>query len=426
MTGSNGHRSLLTASSIYLVSNAANALIPFALLPILTRALGPTQYGEVAMFQTFLAVLSTMTGLSLHGAAGRKYFDLPDDPLEMRYYIGACFQLLAASSLVILAAVSVWQHELSAFLGIRPRWIVWAVFASAAGFIMQMRMTQWQVRKQALRYGAIQVSQSVLNMSVSVLLVVGMRRGADGRIEAMLCVPIALAVLGLVFLWRDGLLGMAWRPHYLREALRFGVPLVPHVGGLLLLSIVDRVAVNSLLGLAQAGIYMVAVQVAMGLALVFDSVNSAYVPWLYERLQRNLEPEKRQIVRYTYWYFGSALAAAVLAFIVGPAFVTLIAGAEYAEAGRVVGWLALGHAFAGMYLMVTNYVFYSRRTGLLSLATISSGLLGLALLWPLTRLYGLMGTAVSFAAAMLVRFMLTWWVAQRRHPMPWLTFSPES
>lgn len=413
---------MFSASAVYLSSNTLNALIPFALLPILTRALGPTQYGEVAMFQTVLTALVAVTGLSLQGAAGRKYYDFSDDTGDLKYYIGACFQLLAASTAVVLLVVAIFRHQLATWLGIETRWLPWAVAGSAATFIVQMRMTQWQMRKQPVNYGIMQVSQSLLNMGASVFLVVVLLRGAAGRIEAIIGVPMLMAAASLWLLHRDGLLGASWRPEFIREAASYGVPLLPHVVGLLLLSSFDRIIVNSELGVAQAGVYMVAVQLAMGLALLFDSVNNSYVPWLFERLTRDAEHEKRQIVRWSYVYFAFALACAGVAFLIGPAAVRMIAGVRYAEAGKAIGWLALGQAFAGMYLVVTNYIFYSKRTGVLSLTTIASGLLTVAALPYMTRHHGLSGAAWVFAGGMFVRFVLTWWVANLRHPMPW--FNP--
>jgi Na+-driven multidrug efflux pump len=78
-----------------------------------------------------------------------------------------------------------------------------------------------------------------------------------------------------------------------------------------------------------------------------------------------------------------------------------------------------------MYLMLTNYVFFSKRTGLLSLASISSGALMLWLLPVFTKSHGITGAAMAFAAGMFVRFVLTWWLAQVRHPMPWFEFRSE-
>jgi hypothetical protein len=38
----------------------------------------------------------------------------------------------------------------------------------------------------------------------------------------------------------------------------------------------------------------------------------------------------------------------------------------------------------------------------------------------LVRAIGLEGVAIAFAAVMGARFLLTWALAQRLHPMPWL------
>lgn len=76
--------------------------------------------------------------------------------------------------------------------------------------------------------------------------------------------------------------------------------------------------INTKLGLADTGVYMVAVQLAGALALIFDAISKAYVPWLFERLNRNDPEEKRQIVRYTYVWLVLILFGAALAFIIGP------------------------------------------------------------------------------------------------------------
>src|SRR5690606_5953064 len=105
-----------------------------------------------------------------------------------------------------------------------------------------------------------------------------------------------------------------------------------------------------------------------------------YVPWLFEKLKENDLQQKKKIVRYTYLWYLVIMIGAIAGFFVGPLVVRLVAGQGYEQAGEIIGWLLLGQAFGGMYLMVTNYIFYSKRTGLLSAATITSGLLNLLLL----------------------------------------------
>lgn len=418
--------SLLTGSATYLFSNILNAAIPFALLPILTRYLNPTEYGEVAMFQTLVAGLAAFTGLSAQGAANRKYFDYGYESTELKDYISACMQILLASSLLIFFVLLIFKKEFSAWLGLSNGWILMATATSAAVFIANIRMGQWQVRKKAIKYSVFQVSQSVSNVILSLYLVVLLRHGADGRIFAQAWVPIFFAGIALIYLQRDKLINLSWHPEFIKEALSFGVPLIPHVAGIFLLNFIDRIIINSKLGLAQTGIYMVAVQLTMAMGIIFDAFNKAYVPWLFERLARNNEFEKQEIVKNTYLYFLGALIMAGIAFMAGPYIVSVIAGDKYRQAGEVIGWLALGQAFNGMYLMVTNYIFYSKKTGLLAGATISSGLINLLLMLSLIKILNLQGAAIAFAISMLVRFLLTWFVAQQKHPMPWLCFKKNS
>jgi O-antigen/teichoic acid export membrane protein len=412
----------LSSSAIYLFSNVLAAAIPFALLPILTRFLTPAEYGQVAIFQTMVAGLGAFLGIGAHGCAGIKYYDDDISKNELRYFIGNCFIVLAATSALALVVALIFRRVLSDWLAVGTHLILLSVMVASAVFVTNMRMGQWQVRKQAASYGAFQVSQSLLNILLSLVLVVYLHQGAAGRIWVLSTMPLGYAAVALYLLRRDRLVGFAWRSDHVREIVAFGVPLIPHTVGFFLLSSVDRFVINSRLGLAQVGMYMVAVQLVSAMGLVFDAINNAYVPWLFERLKRDEHKEKLQIVRWTYSYCLALLGVVGLAFLIGPPVLMFIAGEKYSPAGEVIGWLALGQAFNGMYLMVTNYIFYSKRTGLLSLSTISSGLINVGLLLVLIPFMGLKGAAIGFAISMGIKFVLTWYIAQLRHPMPWFEF----
>lgn len=411
---------LLKNSAIYLLSNILNAAIPFFLLPVLTRYLTPAEYGVVAMFQVLLVFLAAFTGLSVHGAANRKYFD-QDEGVNLPVYIGNCVLILAASTFLALLIVWLFRAPLAGLTGLPGSWLLAAVLVSGASFLVQLLLGQWQVRARSRPYGVFQVSQSLVNLLLSLLLVVGLGWGWGGRLWGQSLAVLGFGLAALVLLYTTGQLRVRWRPDYLRGALLFGAALIPHVVGLAMLNALDRVIIQQHLGLEQTGIYMVAVQLGMAMVIVADAVNKAYVPWLYARLKADDPRVKRRIVSGTYLYFAAAQLAALGVALVAPWFVPWFAGPEYAEAGRVLGWLALGQAFNGMYLMVTNYIFYSQRMMKLSLVTVVSGALDLALVYLLVESHGIVGAAVAFAIAMGFRFVMTWVVAQRLHPMPWFS-----
>lgn len=415
--------SFVGGAGIYLFSNILNAVIPFILLPILTRYLSPEEYGEVAMFQTLLGALGAFVGMTFVGAANRKFYDSNLEKNELAEFIGSCVQLISISAVVVFSVFFLFRSNFSEWLSLKPSYVLFAVVVSFCTVIIALRLGQWQVQKKAIDYGALQISQSLLNMLLSLLLVVALLKGAAGRIDAQIVTGLVFVLIAFILLKKDGLLKVTvWRKEYLAEALRFGVPLMPHLAGGFLLNSVDRFVINDELGLAEAGIYMVAVQLTAAVGIVFDAINKAYVPWLFERLKADVHKEKQKIVKLTYLWFLCIILGVVLAFFIGPWLVVFIAGEQYAQAGEVVGWLALGQGFQGMYLMVTNYIFFSKKTGLLSVASIASGLLNLILLIVLVRILGLQGAAMAFALSMGVRFVLTWWVAHKRHSMPWFTF----
>ncbi|WP_417663663.1 lipopolysaccharide biosynthesis protein [Pseudidiomarina donghaiensis] len=412
--------SFVGGAGIYLFSNILNATIPFILLPILTRYLSPAEYGEVAMFQTLLGVLGAFVGTTFVGSAIRKYYDDNLSKSEYAEFVGTSVQLVSLFSLIVFFLFFSFQTQFSEWLGIREKYVLYAVLVSFCTVIVRLRLGQWQVKKQALKYGALQVSQSFVNALLSLLLVVVFLKGPSGRIDAQIVSSIVFLVLSIYLLKKDKLFKIfIWRRDQQTEILKYGIPLFPHVAGAFLLTSADRFVINQEIGLAEAGIYMVAIQLTGAASIVFDAINKAYIPWLFERLKRNIHSEKKKIVQFTYFWFLLIFLGCIVVFLLGPRLVTLIAGEGYSQAGEVIGLLALGQGFQGMYLMVTNYIIYSKKTGLLSAASIATGLLNLALLIVFVRTLGLLGAALAFAISMGIRFLLVWWLASRCYSMPW-------
>jgi hypothetical protein len=207
--------------------------------------------------------------------------------------------IVVLSTLAVLALIVMVHEPLAQWLGLRTRWVFAAVLVSAGLVIVNLRLGQWQVAGtgQALRCDAGRADAGEHGVLAAVRRRAHARRG--GRIGAQVLVVPECAVIALVLLRRDRLLSLRWRREDVREALAFGVPLVPHVAGLFVLNAADRLVINKDLGLAQAGIYMVAVQITMAMAIVFDAINRAYVPWLFARLAEDDPADKRTIVRGT-------------------------------------------------------------------------------------------------------------------------------
>lgn len=83
---------LIRSASIYTLTNVINKAIPFLLLPILTRYLTPEDYGIVSMFGVLVSLVTPFTGLSIHGAIARMYYEI--DSVDIKAYITNCLLIL--------------------------------------------------------------------------------------------------------------------------------------------------------------------------------------------------------------------------------------------------------------------------------------------------------------------------------------------
>lgn len=405
---------------IYGTGNVIAAAVPFLLLPILTRVLSAEQYGVVSMFAALLLMLTTFVTLNGHAGIPVRVFDAGPGASTISRYIGSCLLLLAVSSFCVLALVWLFKTPLASLTSLPEAWVLGAVFAAVANGIAQIRLSMWIGQGRAASYAIFQVTRTVLEFMLALYLVLMLLGGAEGRLWSQV---LALAVFSIVAIFSLARNSLIARPdaENLGDAIAFGAPLVPHTIGLFLLSAADRLVINHLLGVEQVGIYTVAVQIGLGFALFLDAANRALVPWLYAQLRAG-DPERlRMIVNYTWAGFATLLLLAGAIALLSSWITDIIAGEAFRAAAAPLAWIALGQAFHGMYLLVTNYSFYAKRTGHLALSTLFSGLFGVSLVYLLADTWGIIGASIAFAGAMFVKFIFTWWLSSRAYPMPWFT-----
>lgn len=410
-------RSIVRPALIYVLANGLTAGIPLLLLPLFTRVLSPEDYGRIAMFAVVVQLLGAITGLSVHGAISVRFFDGPRT--DFPRFVASCLAVLAASSLAVLALVVVLLPVLEAFTKLPGLWLAIAVLVSGANFVVQSQLAIYQSAEQPVRFGVLRFTQAAADLGLSLLLVISLGMGWQGRTIGSTLGALLAAGLALIMMWRGGWLRFPASPTYVSQALQFGLPLVPHAIGGLLIASVDRFMIGNILDLGSAGIYLVAIQIGLILNLMTDAGNRAFAPWLMRSLAMSDPERDLSVVRLTYVGFTVLLGAGLLMGLIAPPLLNVLVGSEFRAAGSVVIYITLGQAFGGMYYLVTNYVFFAKRTGQLAVVSLGSGLLNIGLSYLLLTTRGLEGAAQAFLCAQAALFLGTWWLAARAHPMPW-------
>jgi len=413
--------SLLKNSSIYTITNVLNSSIPFLLIPVLTRYLAPDEYGVANMFVVLYSFYAPFVGLSVHGLVQVKYFKR--ESVDLPVFIANAIYLLIVSSVCCFIITFLFSHKISTIAGFPENWLYVVIVFSFLQFIYMTVLRLIQSQQKPFHYGIYQISITIINFTLSLVFVVLWRMGWEGRVMGQFLAMVISAVYAIYFLLKNNLLRLKYNKVYFIEALKYGLPLIPHSFGAIVISMADRFFIVKYCGMAANGIYSLGFQISLVIMYLQDAFNNAFVPYLMSNLKRNSFEIKRKIVRYTYLYFIGILVITVLFYYAVSIFFPYFVGDKYNDSLPFVIWISLGFAFNGMYKMVVNYIFFEEKTKYLAYITFTTAILNIVLDYLLISnpSIGMKGAAYANCLSWFVCFVLTWIVSNKVYKMPWFS-----
>ncbi|MDD5039764.1 MAG: oligosaccharide flippase family protein [Patescibacteria group bacterium] len=415
---------LFKHSLIYIATNIINAAIPFLILPILTRLLTPSDYGIVSMLQIAESVLIVLVGLNTHNAITVNYYKI--DKEQLRIYIGNVLLILITSLMIIFIGIYTFLPILNHYLQIPDKWLLVIVVVAFFQFLITVNLVLWRVEQKPIPYGIMQISTTLLNIALSLMFVIAFHWQWQGRILGIVFSTIIFGIISLYIFYNRKYLKISINLKYIKDALKIGVPLIPHSLAGLINTWIDRIFITIMLGISFTGLYTVGYQVGMVILLIATSFNNAWVPFLFQKLKENNFLTKIKIVKFTYVYFIGIIALSLILGFIAPYIFSIFVGPKFQTASKFVIWVALGYAFNGMYYMITNYIFYAKKTYILACVTFSSAIINIALNYYLIKVNGALGAAQATAISYFIVFLAVWILSARTYKMPWKLWKVKS
>jgi len=403
---------------IYVGFEVLNKSLPFILLPILTHYISPTGFGLIANFNALYGVLAVLVGLSIHGAVNVAYVKYGKS--EISAYVFNSFIILTASLFVILFVSFIFSNTYKQFSNLPIYWLYIGVFSAAMQFVTSINLVLWQAEKRALNYGAYQLLQTLFNFSLSVWLVIIVTMGWEGRLYAQNISVICFAVISLIIIYKRNYLSANVNTKYIIDALKYGVPLIPHsLSGWIFMGF-NILLITAVLGEDKAGIYSVAMQFALMMNIIVNALNRAIQPFFYERLKDIDNVKKATLVKYVYLGFITMIIIGILVTLLTSVIIRFFVDDLYHNANTYLPYLIFSAVFNGFYLLVVKFIFYINKTYHITIATFISAVSHIVISILLINIIGLLGVAIATLISSLISFIVTWYISSRVFPMPWL------
>ena len=133
-------------------------------------------------------------------------------------------------------------------------------------------MVLFRLEDKPYRFAKLQIIQTLLNISLVVLLVIILRWGAVGKICATVFSLVIMALFHLYLLIKRRYIVRILDKVSLKVLLKFGIPLLPHSLSFWIKSGMDKVLLTNFCGLSINGLY----SMAMSLGAIFSIFTTAF------------------------------------------------------------------------------------------------------------------------------------------------------
>ena len=408
---------LFKGFAIYLSSSVINKAIPFLLLPVLTKYLSPKEYGILAIYQVMISFVTPLVGMNMHNNISRNFFSQTKEFIAK--IVSNMLLVLTGAVMIILLLTAIYLLAGGSHFSIPERWIYALPLIAYMSALNVFNLTILRNRKHALEYGGFEISKTLLDLLLTILLVVIYGFNWEGRTSGILISTILIGLFSTYRIWKSGYLLFEIDVLKIKEILKISLPLIPHAIGGVILTLGDRVFIDQMVSTAELGVYTVGYQFGMIMILITSSFNKIWSPWMYELLSKRKENNKKTIVKTTYLMSAGYLILALIVTVLSYFLLPYMTTEKYHSGIVYVIWIALGYAFFGMYTLVFPYGVHVGKTSYLGIISLSAAIINLVTNYYLIKLNGAIGAAQATLISYMFMFFAVWWYSNRLFPMPW-------
>jgi len=403
---------------IYFTSTIISKIIPFLLLPIITKILIPAEYGKWSVFSSILAFTVPFAGLMMRYHIARSYYKLSREKIG-ELLSNVIFITLISSICIFLLSVIFSLFYKGFFMDYRIYLIPLLAFLTC---ISEYFTTILRYEKKPILYAVFELSGTLILWIIAVALIISDIMKWEGMLAGSVLSAFLITVFSLMYFKKNGFLIFKFSKEAVESALKIGIPLLPHAAAASVIAMSDRLILVKMTTTEIVGIYSVGYALGMTVNIFIEAFNKNWGPWIYEKLTDTSEETKILIVKNTYIFIAVLTAAFIAVCAGGNLYITFFIDIKYHAAVPILYWAALSAFFRGLYIAIFPYMTHLGITYIYSVITVTSGIINIILTVILVRYFGMIGAAQATAAAFFLMFFLLFIFSNSRFPMPWLFF----
>lgn len=394
---------IVKASIWYTLSSFLLKGIGFITTPIFSRILTQEEYGIVNNFNAWLAIIAIIGTLSLSASLVRARFDYKE---ELNSFIKSnllCGTLVTIFIfLIIYLNISFWEQL---FVLDKKYFVIMCLTIMVnPAYDMFIQVQRFNYKYKLVT--ALSVVVTLTNVGVSLLFIFLFEDNLYARI---LGGQLPIIVVGLCLYLYFGLKGGKIKLSYLKYSVPMCIPFMVHSLSGTLLNSSDRAMITNLCGATDNALYSMAYNIALIVSVIWSAMNSAFSPWLGEKLN---EKKYGDIMKYVYPYTVIFCVLVVGVMLTAPEVLWILGGQSYIAAKYVIPPVMVGYVFVFMYSLYVNIEQFEKKTLGMSICTLICAFINIGLNCIFIPIFGYIAAAYTTLVSYLLMYILHYFIVR--------------
>lgn len=393
---------MVKSSTAFFFSSLMLKCIAFFTTPIFTRILNQEQYGIIALYNSWLIILEVFALLGLT-SAGSFNVGLNDNKEESYKYMSTCLGLCNVVTLVffliILMIKNTVENEFILPNKLLILMLVHFLFYPAQIFWLFYQRFEYKYKLSTL----IVTISTIVGQAFSIYGVLNCN-AEDGAFVKLLYAEIINILISLPIYFYILIKGKKFIDlKKWKTTLVFVVPLVPHYLAQHVMSGADKIMISNIIGNIEAGIYSIAMNMAMVLDVCWNAINASLVPYTFKNLDEKKYEGIGKIANTLVFAFA---IMCIISMLVSPEIIKILAPEEYYIGIYLVPLLIVASFTKALYNLFANVEFYYKKSKKILKATVVATIVNLILNMIFIPKFGFMAAAYTTLFSYIVLIIM--------------------
>lgn len=409
MENESSNQKALKAGLGYTIGNILLKGITFLSIPVFSRLLSVSDYGIYNTFGSYVSVLTVIVGFALHASIKNAKYDYSS---KLNDYCSSISLVYIFNCLLLLLISVVFSVQIGNLLSLEPAMVTLVILESSAMAIVTLYNDRLSVDYRYKEYLCLSLVYAIGGVVISVILI--LTAFADkrylGRATGAAIASCITAIYILVRLFRVA--PPKINTEYWKYGLKISIPLMPHGLSQLILAQFDRIMIMKTLGELEAGLYSFAYNVGVIYQVVANSLDAAWTPWFFEKMEKKDVHQIRKIANY---YVGLLGLGATSLMLISPELIVILGGNKYNESRMVAIPIVLAMFYSAIYNFPAAVEYYYKKTNVIAVGTMIAAVLNIVLNTIFIPLYGFVAAAYTTVVCYLLYYFVHLMLSRNIH-----------